>query len=178
MVVLKEPEMCYSFENGQKKGRRKMGFTIRAVTEEDIPIWLKLAQESETIVKELIPEVSVFYEGFDAYMQAKIRQQEAFMAWEPDAGCVGIVAFSRRHNGITFLGVFERHTYQYAGDPLLAFALSRLDGSQEITSTVLKGSHPRLAEEMQLYERCGFWAGEDTIEAGAPAVVMKKLPGR
>ena len=153
-----------------------MDKSIRAVTENDIAIWFALAKESEAIIKDLIQDTSVFYEGFDTYMQAKIRQQEAFMAWEPGAGCMGIIAFSRRHNRITFLGVFEGNTYREAGAPLMEFALRQLDGSKEITSTVLKGSHPRLVEERQFYEHYGFQASGDTMEAGVPAIVMKRLP--
>jgi hypothetical protein len=151
-----------------------MDYQIQPMIESEIPIWWSLAQESEHIVKELIPDVRTFYEGFDTYMQAKIRQHEAFMAWKPGAGYTGIVAFSRRHNRITFLGVFDGYAYLEAGSPLLEFALQQLDRNKEITSTVIKGNHPRLAEERQLYEWYDFRAGEDTIEAGVPAVVMKR----
>ncbi len=150
------------------------GYQIQSINEKDIPIWLALARESETIVKELIPDVNIFYEGFDAYMLAKIQQREAFMALRPDTGCVGIVAFSRRHNRITYLGVSEGYSYLEVGSHLLEFALQQLDVSKEITSTVLKGSHPRLSEERQLYECYSFHAGEDTIEAGVLAMVMKR----
>jgi hypothetical protein len=151
-----------------------MEYQIQRITEDEIPIWWSLAQESEPFVKELIPDVHTFFEGFDTYMQAKIRQHEAFMALKPGAGCTGIVAFSRRYNRITFLGVFDGYAYLEAGSPLLEFALQQLDGNKEITSTILKGSHHRFVEERQLYERYGFRAGEETIEAGVPAVVMKR----
>ncbi|MBZ9687351.1 hypothetical protein G9F72_013545 [Clostridium estertheticum] len=44
--------------------------------------------------KKLVPNIDIFYEGFDIYMNAKIKQNEAFRAVNGDSKqCMGIAAF-------------------------------------------------------------------------------------
>jgi len=38
----------------------------------DKHVWMSLAHEEDKIVKDLITDLSIFYEGFEKYMEAKI----------------------------------------------------------------------------------------------------------
>jgi hypothetical protein len=58
--------------------------------------------------KKIISDISIVYEGFDIYMEAKIKQNEAYMAVnEASQECAGIIAFSKKHNRIIFWGSFQ-----------------------------------------------------------------------
>jgi ribosomal protein S18 acetylase RimI-like enzyme len=153
--------------------------TIRAVTPDHIPVWVALGHESDPIVRDLIPDITRFYDGFDQYMEAKIRQGEAFMVVDARTDtCLGIIAFSRTHNRITFLSVFERYPFDEIGSLLLEFAIDQLDTAKAISSTVLDGRHARLHAEQRLYEHYGFTPWGHTVEAGVPAIVMARPPQR
>jgi len=149
---------------------------IRAVTIDDTQTWLNLSHEWDEIVSNLISDISVFYEGFDDYMTDKIRQNEAFMATDKISGqCLGIVAFSRRTNRITFLGISRNADYQVIGLELIEVALNQLDSTREISASVFKSDLAPVKQERSLYESCGFIEYDNTIlEAGIPACVMKK----
>ena len=151
---------------------------IRAITTDDIPVWLALAHESDDIVSELIPDISTFYDGFDDYMQAKIRQNEAFMAVDSESErCLGIVAFSKTNNRITYLGVTENADFQHVGPELLELAINQLDNNKDISVNVLKSDSGEILKEYNLYENFGFLEVNDSvIEAGVPARLMTKPP--
>lgn len=149
---------------------------IRALAPSDTTVWLTLAHEtSDDVLAELSAEPAIFYAGFHQYMEAKIRQGEAFMAADSDTGrCMGIVAFSRKHNRITFLGVSDQSDVAQVGSLLVSFAIGQLDRSRPIHSTVLKSRHKRIAAEMHVYEAHGFEPCGDTVEAGVSATLMER----
>ena len=70
---------------------------IRTMTLDDLHIWKKFAHDiSDSIVKKLVPDISIFYEGFDSYMETKIKQNEVYMAvYESTKLCAGIIVFQK-----------------------------------------------------------------------------------
>jgi predicted GNAT family N-acyltransferase len=151
---------------------------IRAVTTDDIPVWLALAHESDEIVSELIPDIATFYKGFDDYVAAKIKQHEAFMATDRiSEKCLGIVAFSKKHNRITFLGITKDTDFQKTGSKLMEVALNQLDNTKEISVNVLKSDAEEIKQERTLYERFSFVESDNRIvENGIAARQMKMTP--
>jgi predicted GNAT family N-acyltransferase len=152
----------------------------RLMTKDDIPTWLALAHESDDIIRELMPDISVFYKDFDRYMADKIKKNEAFMVVDSTSErCAGIAAFSRKNNRITFLGVTGEADFSEVGDKLLETALNKLDIKREITASVIKSDNRLIAREHELYLKHGFVEDEtEVIEAGVPARVMKKPPAK
>lgn len=151
--------------------------SIRTVTYVDMKVWALLAhQYSDTVLRELAADINVFYNGFEAYMERKIQQNEVFMAIDPVYDeCMGIVAFSRTNNRITFFAVADKYDFVRVGSELLMFTLSQLDSSRSVYSTVFKSTHERVVKETQLYEMHGFKSCEDTVEAGVSALLMVRL---
>jgi ribosomal protein S18 acetylase RimI-like enzyme len=152
----------------------------RLMTRDDMSTWLALAHESDDIIRELMPDISVFYKGFDRYMADKIKSNEAFMVVDTTSEkCAGIAAFSRKNNRITFLGVAGEADFPEVGDKLLETALSKLDGRREITVSVIKSDNRLIKRERELYLKHGFVEDKaEIIEAGVPARVMKKPPAK
>ena len=149
---------------------------IRALNEKDIPAWLALAHESDDVIARMIPDIAVFYDSFNEYMARKIKQREAFMATDVlTRKCLGIIAFSRTHNRITFLGITKKADFSVIGTKLMEFALKQLDSSKEITANVLKSTAGIFQKEQSLYKRFGFVETDNiTMENGIPARQMKK----
>jgi GNAT superfamily N-acetyltransferase len=142
---------------------------------EDKYIWLGLAHETDKNVRDIITDIGIFYEGFDKYMEAKIIQNEAYMAVDKiSTQCIGIVAFSKKYNRITFLGVSEKYDFDKIGFKLIEYTLPKLDNTKDISTNVFKGNHERLLQVKHLYEKFGFVEYDNTIfEAGVPACMMK-----
>ncbi|MDF2505443.1 GNAT family N-acetyltransferase [Clostridium sp.] len=153
---------------------------IHKLTLYDCRIWLNLAHESDKIVEMLIENIHTFYEGFDSYMNAKIEKNEAYMAIDDNLKqCMGIVAFSKTNNRITFLGVFELFDFISVGSKLIDFALNQLDFSKPISANVLKGDIEPLLKERQLYEKFGFVEHDNSIfEASVPACMLRLFPDK
>src|SRR4030042_1399231 len=151
---------------------------IRAVTTDDRQVWLDLAHESDEVTGQLIPSIVTFYEGFDAYTEAKIKQNEAFMAMDRiSRRCLGIVAISKNHNRITFLGVTKKADFMKIGSRLMEIALNQLDTTREISVNVLKTDLEPIKQERFLYESLGFTEFDNAVsEAGVQACLMKRPP--
>lgn len=151
---------------------------IQKLSFDDCEIWLKLAHEADKMVKDLIQDINIFYEGFDIYMNSKIQKNEAYMAINDNSKkCMGIVAFSRTYNRITFLGVFETFDFVAVGSKLIEFALKELDCSKHITANVLKGDVEPFQKGKHLYETFGFIEYDNSIfEAGVPACMLRLEP--
>ncbi len=151
---------------------------LRAVMPDDIPAWLEVAHQADEIVGKLTPDISVFYDGFDDYMNAKIKQREAFVAVDTATGkCLGIVAFSKNNNRITFLAVDKDADFQSVAHNMLQVTLKHMDNMKEITVNVLISDSEVIDQERKLYEEFGFVTTDKSVlEAGIPATVMKKCP--
>ena len=150
----------------------------RLVTRNDIPVWLALAHESDPVIGELIPDTAVFYKGFGEYMTARIKKNEAFMVLDSTSEqCVGIAAYSRKNNRITFLGVSGEADFKAVGGRMLETVLSKLDNGKEITANVTKSDDKLIQREYDLYKDYGFIEDKaEVIEAGIPVRLMKKSP--
>ena len=144
---------------------------IRALTKDDIPAWLALAHESDDIVARMVPDITVFYDGFNEYMERKIKQHEAFMAVDRMSGkCLGAVAYSKKHNRISFFGVNKDADFQNTGGQILEVAMNQLEWGKEITANVIKSDAPIVKQERALYKKFGFKEhGKTIVEAGVPA---------
>ncbi len=151
---------------------------IRAVTPSDIPAWLALAHEADEIIEKLIPDIDTFYEGFDEYMDAKIKQNEAFLAEDRTSKkCLGIVGFSQKHNRVTFLQAAKNADFRKIGGKLMEVALNQLENQKEITVNVIKSNAKPIKAERRLYQSLGFTEDDKAIdEAGVPARLMKRPP--
>ena len=81
---------------------------IKSVGLSDIFVWTALSNEYDIYVKEIVSDITEWYEGnetstsFNDYMKAKIHQNEAFMATGANGTCCGIVAISKTNNRITY----------------------------------------------------------------------------
>lgn len=152
---------------------------IRPLTKADMTDWLALAHESDEVIARMVPDIKVFYHGFDEYMERKIAQQEVFMATDIiSRRCLGIIAFSKNHNRIAFIGITEKTAnFTAVGEKLLDFALKQLDNCKDISASVIKSNALKFKQERTLYQRFGFIETGDTIvENGVPAVLYKRSP--
>jgi len=149
---------------------------IRAVTTKDRQAWIALAHEADEIIGKMIPDIATFYEGFDDYMDAKIKQNEAFLAEDRmSKRCLGIVGFSQKNNRITFLQTAKNSNFQKIGARLMEVALNQLDKTREISVNVIKSDAEPIKQERKLYRSLGFIEDDKTIfEAGVPACLMKR----
>ena len=147
---------------------------IRLMEYADIPKWVALSREFDHYVLELVPDLSEWYNGneaevsFEAYMNAKIAKQEAFMAVDTQEDCSGVIAFSRNSNNITFFGVSHRADMQTAGHALLTYALAQLDSSKPVSANIMASAAPHIQAWRELYLVCGFLKSHDSTECGVP----------
>jgi len=151
---------------------------IRAVVKEDIPAWLAIAHEGDNIIARMIPDIAVFYHGFNAYMARKIKQNEAFMAYDVLSGkCLGIVAFSKKNNRISFIGINKTANFQTVGTKLMEHALKQLDNKKEITANVIDSNTGVFQKERLLYKSFRFIETDDKMmESGVQAIRWKRNP--
>ena len=148
---------------------------IRWATPEDIPAWLALSREYDECISELTGDMALWYDGFDVYMDRKIAQREALIAAGRET-CLGLTAFSRMYNRITFFGL-SHAADERAAEALMAAALRELDPSRAVTVNTPKGSSPKLQNEKRFLESQGFALYDDTVmENGAPMYGMIKQP--
>ena len=147
---------------------------IRLVTNNDIPAWMALSQEYDCYVRELVPDLSEWYDGNDTspafgdYMNSKINKQEAFMAIDTSDGCLGIIAISLKNNRITFFGVSHKSEFHLVGSALMKTALKKLNGSKPVSINEIKSSSPQIKKFRDLFHDFGFAYSCDSVENGVP----------
>ena len=149
---------------------------IKEVTPEEIPIWLTIVHETDDIIARMVPDIAVFYMGLNDYMQKKVQQHEAFKAYDTiSQKCLGIIAFSRNDNRITNLGIPKSGNFQTIGSRLVEFALKELDGTKEITASVLDSKAGVFQKAHALYQHFSFIETNDKImENGVQVVRVKR----
>ena len=116
---------------------------IRLIAEEDIPKWEKLSFELDCYVKE-------FYSGFSEwntdnrqcptykkYLESKVRQKEAYIVVDISDNCLGIIAFSKKRNCITFFGISQNANVQTIGDILLSHTIKLLDKDRNVFTKLI-----------------------------------------
>jgi len=147
-----------------------------------MPRWQALSAEYDCYVKESVTDLTEWYGGddhspaFTAYMQAKIRQQEAFMAVDCEGVCLGIIAFSKMHNRITFFVVSHRADFHVAARALFDHAFARLDASKPIYMNEIVSESEWMKMHGTLYNVLGFVYFEDAMENGVPVRTLVKMP--
>ena len=154
---------------------------IKEITQEDIPVWLALAHEGDAAVARLVPDLAVFYTSFKEYMARKIAQHEAYKATDIiSKKCLGIIAFSKNNNRISFIGITGKSSnFTGIGKTLMEFALKQLDRSKPITANVIDCNASMFKKECALYESFGFADTHDKImDSGVPAILLKKEPDK
>jgi|LSQX01.1.fsa_nt_gb hypothetical protein len=154
---------------------------IKPVISDDIPIWIALSHQYDAYASELVPDLSVWYEGdensmaFTDYMIAKIKKNEVFMAIDEQSDiCLGITAFSKTNNRITFFAVSHEVEFNNVGNMLIKHVLSRLDSTREVTVNILKSNAPHIIKEKELFGSFGFSIIGSQLENGVPVYIMSK----
>ena len=106
---------------------------IRWAAEDDKAQWLALSREYDKYIGKLSSDLAQWYEGFDEYMDSKIRKNNALIAIDRMSGrCIGAAAFSKTNNRITFFAVSEGDESSETADRLLTTALRQLDTAKDI----------------------------------------------
>lgn len=149
---------------------------LRELTTEDIPAWLELAHDKDAIVNKLVDDPLDFWEGFLGWAVRKIQRHEAFIAADRITNmCLGVIAFSVKHNRITFIGVDRDADFDDIGGRLLQTALNQMDWQKEIVANLLNSEDPIIKRERALYAKNGFKIHMRTVlEAGVHAQQMIK----
>lgn len=146
---------------------------IHAVTDAFVSQWLGLAREMEPI----FGAAMVGEPGFRGFMGRKIAGKEAFMALDRMRGyaLMGVIAFSKKKNRISWFGVFETYRRQGVGSALLACALNQLDKRQEIEVTTFRDGSRAGAGARRTFQKQGFQEVDDTVfHHDQPRCVMKR----
>lgn len=147
---------------------------IKLVTNNDIPKWEYLSFEHDKYVKELVSDLSEWYEGnensisFKNYMKSKINKKEAFMAVDDNNDCLGIIAFSYKNNYITFFGINSNSNIEIIGNKLFAHIFTLLDKNKPIYVNLMKSKSNWIKKYRELFINNGFTSFDDTIENGVP----------
>lgn len=149
---------------------------IREVTREDIPSWVILAHDKDAIVNELVDDPLQFWEGFTGWAERKVERHEAFIAADRITNkCIGIIAFSKKHNRVTFIGVDRDADFNVIGGKLLGIVLNQMDWEKEIIANMLNSDDVIIKRERELYAKYGFKEHLRTVvEAGVHARQMIK----
>jgi hypothetical protein len=150
-------------------------FLLKIVGVNDIPQWLKLSHEFDVYIKELVGSLSQWYNGnkndiaFLDYMNAKIAKKEAIMALgRANKDCLGIIAFSKNNNRITFFGVSHKAHFESVSKLLIDYALSHLDTNKQISINIIKSDAEMLYKEREIFSEYGFVYGNSELENGVP----------
>ena len=155
---------------------------IKNVCLSDIPVWISLSKEYDTYIRDIVSELTEWYEGgetsisFDSYMKAKIDKNEVFMVTDEDENCHGIIAVSKANHRITFFAVSHKSNFAKTGDYLLDHALSVLDKNAAITANILKSNADHIQKQYALFNEYGFVFSFDGLENGTPVSCMERNP--
>ena len=155
---------------------------IRLVNHNDIPKWWALSREYDCYVKEIVSDLTEWYDGndtspaFDAYIQSKIKKSEAFIAVDALDNCLGIIAVSVNNNRITFFGISHKSDFQAVGNALLEYALDKLDVSKPIHINEIVSTAPHIQNNVKIVKSYGFTYLCDSTENGVPVNTYVKSP--
>lgn len=149
---------------------------IRWATHENKSAWIKLADNVANIFGN--PTMSTDRD-FHEYMDGKLSKFEALISIDRRSGnCLGIIAFSRTYNRITWFGVFEQYRGKGIGTRLLSTALRQLDTSKEITVDTYRDDYPAGLAARAVYHKVGFIDVDNMIfdHLGNPRCKMAIAP--
>ena len=149
---------------------------IRYALESDIASWIQLADNVSSVFR--APLMSADPE-FLEYMQSKISKKEALIAVElPDQTCMGIIGYSKKHNRISWLGVFDIYRGKGIGSHLITSALKELDTSKNITVETFRDDYAEGRPAKMLYRKFGFKDTDNTLtdKIGNEICLMTRTP--
>lgn len=146
---------------------------IRWATMTDKAAWLELSQEYDKYISEMTSDMALWYDGydgFDKYMQGKIKKNNAVMAVDRMTGrCNGMIAFSKTNNRITFFAVSEKADFNETAEKLLLVALRQLNTNKDISVKLPIGINTIFRQIISAFERKGFYVVSDVVMAGVRA---------
>ena len=149
---------------------------IRYAVETDMPSWIQLAENVAPVFRAPnMPEDPEFIQ----YMESKISKNEALIAVElSDNTCLGIIGFSKTHNRISWLGVFDIHQRKGVGTHLLEAALKELNTEAEVTVETYRDTYAAGFPAKMLYRKFGFKDSDNTIidKLGNEICLMSRKP--
>jgi hypothetical protein len=152
---------------------------IKEVTKEDITTWLGIVHETDDIIARMVPDIAVYYTGLNDYMHKKVLQHEAFKAYDTISGkCMGVIAFSRNDNRISYLGIPKSGNFHTIGSRMVEFALKALDCTKGITASVPDSKAGVFQKAHALYQYFSFMETNDKIMENGVQVVRMKRAGQ
>lgn len=89
--------------------------------------------------------------------------------------CLGIIAFSRNNNRITFFGVSHKAHFESVSQLLIDYALSQLDANKQISVNIIKSDAEMLRKEREIFYDYGFVNNNSELENGVPVDKLCKL---
>ncbi|MDR2514552.1 MAG: HIT family protein [Christensenellaceae bacterium] len=149
---------------------------IRWATNDDMPAWLALSGEYDPLIAAIAPDMGLWYAGFDAFMARKIAQYEALIALDRRSqACLGLLAFSRKHNRISFFGIGQKADFSSAAQGLLSTALRQLDVGRPVAASQPKSAHEHILRGVRFFEQNGFSVVDGAAaENGCPVLLLEK----
>ncbi|MCL2500226.1 MAG: ATP-binding protein [Defluviitaleaceae bacterium] len=157
---------------------------IKNVTHDEIPQWESLSREYDGYVKELVPDLTLWYEGnetlpsFDVYMKRRIDNHEAFMATNDENDCLGIIAISKRNNNITFFAVSHKYDLDSVGGMLLQHGLAQLDKNTVVKINELDSNAEQITKVFALLDKFQFTYLHNEWEHGVPVKCLGRIPNK
>jgi len=153
---------------------------IRLITEEDIPKWKKLSFEHDCYIKEFNSDFTGWYtkneqsQTYNKYIESKVRQKEVYMAVDISDNCLGVIAFSKKRNYITFFGISENANVKIIGNKLLFQAIKLLDNNKNIGTKLICSNSDWIKQYRDLLEENGFRETGMLIKNQIPFITFVK----
>lgn len=150
---------------------------IRWVTLEDIPKWLELSQQYDKYVLEAGYDLDAWYDygNFNDYMIRKIENFNAIIAEDRmTKKCLGVLAFSKTHNRVTFFAVSHDTDFNEVAQKLYIVAFRQLDSSKDISVKMLKCNNGIYASIKKFYIDNGFTLESETVENNIDLIKFRR----
>lgn len=121
---------------------------------EDKSSWTSLAEHVSAIFGH--PSMAQD-KDFHAFMDSKLSKFEALIAIDRmSQECLGIIAFSKTHNRISWFAVFNKHRSKGVGTRLLSTALRQLDNTKEVSVITFAANNLQGLSARITYQKAGF----------------------
>jgi ribosomal protein S18 acetylase RimI-like enzyme len=148
---------------------------IEIAGKEIMPAWEDLAREVESLFEGRMAG----QKDFRNFMARKIAQREAFIVRdnEKTGKLLGLIAISHKNNTISWFAVSEKHRNKGIGEMLLAYAVSDLDKTREISVITFRENQKEGLPARRLYQKFGFKDDKkDFVHNGMHRCLMKCPP--
>jgi diadenosine tetraphosphate (Ap4A) HIT family hydrolase/ribosomal protein S18 acetylase RimI-like enzyme len=138
-----------------------------------IDAWLSIAREMEPIFGASMADNPQFRD----YVVRSTQSMKAIVALDRmnDDELMGVIAFSRSKNSISWLGVTTKYRRKSVGSRLVEAALRQLNATAAITVVTFVGQDANALAARALYEKYGFAVTDAAItHHGQPRCLMTK----